>query len=269
MLYQPIVDLDDGRILLVEALVRWRHPTRGVIDAQTVLALAARLGVLDILEGWILDHSCASMAAVGRLAPGPSEVSVAVNIQPSRLSSPEIVRDVAAVSERTGLDPKRLVLEITEHTMFQDPASIRPQIEALRALGVRIALDDFGAGYSLHHLFMLRDLECLPLDIIKIDRSFVHRIFQDQQARSFTKAILDFGARMNVAIIAEGIEDREEEDLLKELGCRLGQGFRIRRPVPLAQLALAAGAGSEREPGTCFSFWPREEPLVERDLAIR
>lgn len=246
--YQPVVDLLSGRVVLVEALVRCRHPVRGLLEAEAALRFAAQCGDLETVESWVLNRACASFAPGSGTASWAGEMRVAVNIQPARLNTPKIVEEVAAVAEQTGFDAARLVLELTEHTMLQDPAVVRPQIDALRALGVRFALDDFGAGYSMHHLFLLRDRERSPFDILKIDRSFVQRSLEDPRSRSFIGAILSFGRSAGLEVIAEGIEERKQEDLLRSLGCRLGQGFRIQRPVPLVELMSGPTSAAGGEP---------------------
>lgn len=236
LLYQPVVDLRNGQIQLVESLLRWRQTTRG-LDARNVLEVADRLGLLDEVESWILRRACASLAEACVREPWLARVAIAVNVEPSRLTCPKIVREVAAIMESTGLDPTRLVLEVTEHDLLEDSAVVRRQIAALRALGVRVALDDFGAGYSLDNLLRLHDLGRWSVDFVKIDRSFVQRGLHDPFFRSLIRTVVQLGEGSNIQVIAEGIECLEHEDLLTDLGCRLGQGFRIQRPGPLEQIA--------------------------------
>jgi diguanylate cyclase (GGDEF)-like protein len=234
--YQPIVELDTGRTTAVEALVRWRHPTRGLIGPDDFIALAEENGVILALGRWVLSESCreaTAWAASGLLDP---DFSISVNISPVQVQQPEFIAEIESVLEQTGLDPSRLILELTETSMFQDTRATIVKLQALRARGIRIALDDFGTGYS-----SLGYLRQFPVDILKIARDFVVPADRSPNEWAFAHAIVALGTTLGLLIVAEGIEEPGQVDRLRELGCSLGQGFHFARPMSARELAGQLG----------------------------
>ena len=228
--YQPIVALDDLSVAGHEALVRWQHPLRGLLPPTKFLDMAESSGLIRPLGWWMLSRACLD-AAAGR---GPLEAPrwVAVNASPSQLARPGVADDVTAALVHSGLPPERLHLEITETALISATATLRRELEQLSELGVHIALDDFGTGYS--SLSLLRQF---PVDVVKIDRSFIEPMLEDRSAFAIVKAVLVMCHDMGLSTVAEGIETHEQLHLLQELGCSHGQGFLLGRPAPLLRTA--------------------------------
>jgi diguanylate cyclase (GGDEF)-like protein len=239
--YQPIVALADERIVGFEALVRWQHPTRGLVAPLAFIPMAEETGLIVPLGRWVLETACRQAArwrrSVGPNDPGPF---VSVNLSARQFIQADLVEDVAAVLAATGLEPAALELEITESVvMDQSEIGIRA-LRRLRDLGVRLVLDDFGTGYS-----SLAYLKHLPLDMIKIDRSFVMGL--DQSAdRSIVDAVITLAHGLGIGVVAEGIETRAQADRLRASGCDLGQGYLFARPTPAAATTRLLRASRQR-----------------------
>ncbi len=233
--YQPIVALDTGETVGVEALVRWRHPVRGLTHPDEFIGLAEENGTILALGRWVLAEACRTVVAL-RAAGGPERLMLSVNVSPLQLQRPDIVDEIEAVLAETGFDPADLVLELTETAMFRDTVTTIARLQAIRALGVRIAVDDFGTGYS-----SLGYLRRFPVDILKIARDFVVSGDSDPEAWAFAHAIVAMGQTLGLRIIAEGIEEPAQLDRLRALGCELGQGFLFARPVSADHLGRLLG----------------------------
>ncbi|HET9346517.1 MAG TPA: EAL domain-containing protein [Candidatus Limnocylindrales bacterium] len=230
--YQPIVELATGRTAAVEALVRWRHPTRGLIGPDDFIGLAEENGVILTLGRWVLAEAARKVAAwdaAGELDP---DFFVSVNLSPLQVQRPEFIGEIEGVVEETGLAPSRLVLELTETSMFQDTQATITKLQALRDRGVRIAVDDFGTGYS-----SLGYLRQFPVDILKIAREFVVPADREIDEWAFAHAIVALGQTLGLQIVAEGIEEAGQAERLRELGCELGQGYHFSRPMSARELA--------------------------------
>ncbi|GAA3912705.1 hypothetical protein Aau02nite_66430 [Amorphoplanes auranticolor] len=225
--YQPIVDLDGERTVGVEALVRWNHPERGLLPPVAFLDLAETLGLLPRLGGWVLEEACRQAAVWQVQEPG---FELNVNLSASQLGNPALVDEVRAVLERTGLPPALLVLELTESVALVDLIESARVLSALKSLGVRIALDDFGTGFS-----SLSHLGTLPVDVVKIDKSFVQAM-QEGNGASVAEAVLQIARTFNLAPVAEGVEDAAQASRLRELDCAQAQGYHFARPMPAADL---------------------------------
>jgi diguanylate cyclase (GGDEF)-like protein len=221
--YQPIVDLDGERTVGVEALIRWRHPERGLLPPASFLDLAESLGMLPQLGGWVLEEACRQAAIWQRQTPG---FELNVNLSASQLGNPQLTQEVHDVLVRTGLAPQLLVLELTETVALTDLAESARVLSALKTLGVRIALDDFGTGFS-----SLSHLGALPVDVVKIDRSFVQAM-QENSGGSVAEAVLHIARTFNLAPVAEGVEDATQASRLRELECAQAQGYHFARPMP-------------------------------------
>jgi diguanylate cyclase (GGDEF)-like protein len=225
--YQPIVDLDGERTVGVEALVRWRHPERGLLPPAAFLDMAEQLGMLPQLGGWVLEVACRQAALWQEHTPG---FELNVNLSASQLGNPRLFDEVRHVLETTGLPPHLLVLELTETVALTDLVESARVLGGLKTLGVRIALDDFGTGFS-----SLSHLGALPVDVVKIDRSFVQAM-QDSGGASVAEAVLQIARTFNLAPVAEGVEDAMQASRLRELDCAQAQGYHFARPMPAGEL---------------------------------
>ncbi|MEU4218489.1 bifunctional diguanylate cyclase/phosphodiesterase [Actinoplanes sp. NPDC026623] len=229
VLYQPLVDLTDGRALGVEALVRWQHPRLGLVSPVHFIPVAERTGVITEIGLFVLETAC-------RQVTQWDDLYASVNLSPRQLQEPTLVQDVLGVLARTGLAPHRLVLEITESALVYESAGIA-MLNELREHGIRVAIDDFGTGYSsLHYLTRL------PVDILKIDRSFVAELNGTPEGAAIADAILQLSHVLHLTTIAEGIETQGQATELQLLGCNIGQGYLFAKPLPAPQLLeLLAG----------------------------
>ncbi|MGZ9159719.1 MAG: putative bifunctional diguanylate cyclase/phosphodiesterase [Candidatus Limnocylindrales bacterium] len=232
VVYQPIVRLATMQTIGVEALVRWRHPTRGLVLPDEFIPLAEESGLILPLSRWVLSEACLQTASWERRLALPDGFFVSVNLSPLQVQQPEFTAEVESIMAATTLAPSRLVLELTETAMFQDTEATILKFEALRARGVRVALDDFGTGYS-----SLGYLRRFPIDIIKIARDFVVPSDHDDSEWAFAHAIVALGQTLGLRIVAEGIEETAQADRLRQLGCDYGQGFHFARPVDAAGLS--------------------------------
>jgi EAL domain-containing protein (putative c-di-GMP-specific phosphodiesterase class I) len=229
--FQPIVTLETGELVAEEALVRWQHPRRGLVAPDDFLPLAEETGLILSVGQYVLEAACLQARAwqLDR-PPGPGGPQVAVHVNLSAIelrdrSLPERVRETLA---QTDVDPRMLVFEVTETLLLEDQVHVAKTISDLRALGVRFALDDFGTGYS-----SLSYLHTLPLDMLKIAKSFVDGLSRGGREASFVRMIIELARSLGVGVVAEGIETLEQSNALVALGCDLGQGFYLGRPRPV------------------------------------
>jgi diguanylate cyclase (GGDEF)-like protein/PAS domain S-box-containing protein len=222
--YQPLIDLKTLRIAGAEALVRWQHPTRGLVPPFEFIPLAEQTGMIIPLGRFVLRSACAQVATWNR--QGRTPIEIAVNISSRHLQSPEILADVQGALATSGLDPHNLVVELTESALVADIEGSSARMAELRNMGLRIAIDDFGTGYS--SLSYLRDL---PLDILKIDRAFLSDLGVVERSMKFVRAIHDLARSLDLETIAEGAEDLHQVTLLRGLGVDYGQGFYWSKPV--------------------------------------
>ena len=237
--YQPIVELATRRTVGVEALARWHHPTRGDVEPSQFIPLAEAADLIVPLGRWILEDACRTVQSWRASADGPDDLRLSVNISPRQLLHGSIIEHVQAALADSGLEPADLTLEITEGVLVEEAGASLAALEGLKALGVRIAIDDFGTGYS-----SLSYLSRLPIDVLKIDRSFVADIGTSRQAAALVRSIVKIGQTLHLETVAEGVETEEQLDRLVRLGAKLGQGYLFARPLAAADLAtllLAAG----------------------------
>jgi diguanylate cyclase (GGDEF)-like protein/PAS domain S-box-containing protein len=218
--YQPIVDLGTHILLGVEALVRWRHPELGVLLPARFIQVAEECGHIVKLGRWVLRRACREMRAWRGSVAGGTDLRVAVNISGRHLQHGDIVRDVAQALEESGLEPGNLVIELTESTIMHNTEANLGRLRQLKALGVRLAIDDFGTGYS-----SLSYLHRFPIDILKIDRSFVNRLTNTYNGSELARAVITLGETLGLDTVAEGIEHEPQVAALLALGCVAGQGF--------------------------------------------
>jgi diguanylate cyclase (GGDEF)-like protein len=234
--YQPIVDLQTGETVAVEALARWRHPERGVVEAAEFIEVAEQTGLIRPIGQRILEEACRQAEEWRRRYP-QSAPMLSVNLSANQFEhQPDLVQKVI---EETGLEPRALQVEITERAVMDDVAFARGKLEELKDLGVTLAIDDFGMGYScLYHL------KHMPLDSLKIDGAFVAGLGNDQGDEAIVSGTSGLAHALGVTAVVEGVETAEQQAMLRELGCDLAQGYHFARPLPGAAMekVLANGA---------------------------
>ncbi len=229
--YQSIVELETRKVVGLEALVRWQHPERGLLAPQEFLHVAEETGLIVTIGRWVLSEACRQMMAWRARFEECDHLSLAVNLSARQLGEPGIVDDVREVLERTRLPPSSLNLEITETVLLEQTKEVIERLTALHDLGVKVCLDDFGTGYS-----SLSYLQDLPIDTLKIDRSFVNRLEKDGRSSKVIGTIFELGDRLSLSVVAEGIESSDQLALLKGLNCELGQGFTFSKPLRASQV---------------------------------
>lgn len=230
--YQPVVSIDTGRITGCEALIRWQHPTRGLLPPGEFVALAEETGLIVDLGRWVLDQACAQARAWTEA--GHRHLAMAVNVSAYQLHETGFLDDVRSALRKHRLDPGQLVLELTESIFADDTYATAEQLRALRESGVKIAIDDFGTGYS-----SLSYLQKFNFDILKIDKSFVDALGRsDANARAMVQAIIFLADALHLDVIAEGIERPEQRDELRTLRCRSGQGYLYSKPVDADRMTV-------------------------------
>ena len=229
--YQPIVTLPAGHIIGVEALARWEHPDRGAVSPLVFIACAEDAGLIITLGRWVLRRACADVAELRRSSPAAQHLRLSVNVSPRQLSDVDFVGIVLGALAETGLPPDALDLEVTESVVFDCGEEGIERLRVLRATGVGISLDDFGTGYS-----SLGNLRTLPIDQLKIDRTFVAALLDGGIETAVVEAVIRLGAALGASVVAEGIEDAAVAARLAEIGCPLGQGYLFGRPQPIEHL---------------------------------
>jgi EAL domain-containing protein (putative c-di-GMP-specific phosphodiesterase class I) len=224
--YQPVVRLGDGRAAGVEALLRWRHPERGLVPPDQFIPFAEEIGLIVPIGRWVLREGCRQAVAMQQTLPNDDEpMTMAINLSVKQLQHSDIVADVRDALAESGLDPACLTLEITETVMMTDTELVGARLKELKELDVRLAMDDFGTGYS-----SLSYLSKFPVDILKMDRSFLREDASPETAGLAT-AVVSLGETLNLEVVAEGIELSEQWTTLRDLGCDKGQGFFFARPM--------------------------------------
>ncbi len=230
--YQPIISLDTGKITGLEALVRWRHPTRGMVPPGDFIGLAEETGLIHALGGWVLEEACAHASWLAERFPA-LHLDVSINLSPRQLARTEIVDDVRRALAHAGLLGSALHLEITESMLMENAQTAKDRLRQLRGLGVGLLIDDFGTGYS-----SLSALHTFPIDTLKIDQSFVGRLGDDEKyAAAIVEAIVTVARRLGIRVVAEGIETLRQLQAVRDHGCHLGQGYYFARPAPLEDIA--------------------------------
>jgi diguanylate cyclase (GGDEF)-like protein len=223
--YQPIVETGDGRIAGVEALLRWAHPSRGLVSPTMLVPLAEQSGLIVEIGRWVLEQACPARRRWQ--TPGQADsIAMSVNVSPHQLMSRDFPATVADVLENTHTDPNLLTLEVTESVFVEDSERALVILNDLKHIGVRLALDDFGTGYS-----SLSYLKRFPIDIVKIDQSFVADLEHDQASHAIVFAVVELAHMLGMTVVAEGVETAEQRGLLARLGCDFCQGFYFARPM--------------------------------------
>ena len=224
-LYQPQVDLKTGQILGVEALVRWNHPTLGLVPPIKFIPLAEETGLICALGEWVLQTACAQNQAWQKMGIPPFRM--AVNLSARQFQQQNLVSMIEDVLQKTGLDPQYLELEITESIAIQDTNLTLAVLQKLRNMGIHVSMDDFGTGYS-----SLSSLIGFPFQVLKIDRSFVYDALSNTSKAEIVRAIVTLGHALNLKVVAEGVETAEQIDFLRSIGCDSMQGYFFSRPLP-------------------------------------
>jgi diguanylate cyclase (GGDEF)-like protein len=224
--YQPTIDLSDMHPTGVEALVRWKHPSRGVVQPDDFVPLLEETGMIVEVGRWVLHEACAQGAA-WRLAG--HQIGMAINVSARQLDTDQIVADIEQALSASALDPAALTIEITETTLMRDTQDTSRRLAAIKALGVRIAIDDFGTGYS-----SLAHLQRFPVDALKIDRSFISGLRHNQEGETLVRTLVQLGKALSIETFAEGIEQQRDLALLQDENCDTGQGFLFARPLDAA-----------------------------------
>ncbi len=231
--YQAIVDMDTGVPVALESLVRWEHPERGLVSPLEFVPVAEETGAIGDIGAWVLEESCRQLSAWEVEQPSwmTSDLYLSVNVSAVELRDAEYVRRVRETMARHAVDPRRVQLEITESVLAEDSSYMLARLGELKALGVRLAIDDFGTGYS-----SLSYLARMPVDAIKVDRSFVMGMQDSPRMEAIVRATVTMAAALNLNVVAEGVESAAHRDHLGVLGCTVGQGFLYSRPVPASEL---------------------------------
>ena len=237
--YQPLVDLDSGAVVGVEALVRWEHPTRGLMQPGEFISLAEETGKIVEIGAWVLTEACAQVARWRAETSGAADLTLNVNVSTRQVRPGVLVDAVRSALTESGLPPEALTLELTESVLARRHEELRAVLTDVAALGVRLALDDFGTGYS--SLALLQDL---PVHTLKVDRSFVSALDEDATRQGFVQAIVDLAKTLDVALVAEGMETAAETSELRRLGCRAGQGFHFAPPLGAEEVGALLVAGA-------------------------
>ena len=231
LVFQPILELQTGRVHTAEALLRWRHPTRGIISPSEFIPLAEETGLIVAIGRRVLTMAC-EQATSWQAPDGSALPGVSVNMSTRQLLDTNLVADIRQIVESTGLDPGRLILEITESAFANDATTVLERLQQIRDIGVRLAIDDFGTGYS-----SLSYLRSFPVDILKIDRSFVEGVVAGWQGEAFLNTIVRLTETLSMTAVGEGVETQEQLTALRVLGCQLGQGFLFARPMAAAEFS--------------------------------
>jgi diguanylate cyclase (GGDEF)-like protein/PAS domain S-box-containing protein len=230
--YQPIHDLDSSRIVSFEALVRWIHPKEGLLGPNDFIPMAEQTGIIVDIGRWVLEQACIQLCEWQVNYTKERPLTMSVNLSGRQLQDPNLIDEVSEIIKRTGINPRHLTLEMTESMLLADADTIVLQLERLRNLGVKLAIDDFGTGYS-----SLSYLQHFPVDVLKIDRSFVKGLGTAEQDLALVQAIMSLGSVMNLETVAEGIENPEELEELQKIGCHLGQGYLFAKPATSREIS--------------------------------
>ena len=243
--YQPVLDLDAERVIGFEALIRWNHPTLGNVPPDRFIPIAEQTGLIVPIGLWVLRTACVDIVRWQRERPEHHQLTIAVNLSARQLTSPTLLDDVREALDDSGLDPASLILEMTETALVSDPDTATRRLAELRTLGIRLAIDDFGTGYS-----SLSYLRQFPVDILKIDRSFVNTIQRGESLPPLVRGLLDLAHTLDLEIVAEGIETPLQLELLRSQQCGFGQGYLFAKAIAAPDVAryLEQRADSEHGP---------------------
>jgi EAL domain-containing protein (putative c-di-GMP-specific phosphodiesterase class I) len=254
--YQPLVNLQRQAISGCETLLRWHHPTRGMVSPAEFIPVAEETGLINQIGEWVLRQACVQAAS------WPPDIAVAVNLSPVQFKNQNLAQLVLSALAHSGLPAHRLELEITEAVLLQNNEATLATLHRLRELGVRVAMDDFGTGYS-----SLSYLRSFPFDKIKIDRSFINDIADKDESGAIVQAVTSLASRLNMATTAEGVETEAQLQIIERLGCTEMQGYLYSRPVPAGQLVGLLSIDRRKESGTAEDAVAAEMPQARESAA--
>jgi len=224
--YQPIFQLQTHQLLGFEALLRWQHPDRGLVSPTEFIPTAEQTGLILPLGEWVLQQACQQCQRWQEQWPSDRRLTVSVNLSVQQMAQPNLLSQIEAIAQRSGLAPEQLKLEITESLLVESTSQMTSRFERLREVGFQLIIDDFGTGYSC-----LSYLHQFPFDGLKLDRSFVRRLGTDHQSETIIRTLMQLAENLNMAVVAEGIETQNQLDFLKQLNCSMGQGYFFSRPM--------------------------------------
>jgi diguanylate cyclase (GGDEF)-like protein/PAS domain S-box-containing protein len=236
--YQPIVDLASGEIVGFEALLRWQHPTRGLLGPEEFIPVAEETGLIRDLGWWNLREACRQITDWRAALAAHTHLTISVNLSAKQFLQPNLVEDISKLLRELALAPEALKLEITESTVMADPAAAVEMLQQIKSLGIRLAIDDFGTGYS-----SLSYLHRFPLDTLKIDRSFISGMGEEGEGMEIARTILPMANNLRLDVVAEGVETLQQVAMLKKLHCKYGQGFYFSRPLSAEGIAALLAGG--------------------------
>ena len=234
LFYQPIIDIRSGKAVGAEALVRWQHPTHGLLAPAEFIPIAESTGLIVALGRWVLAESCREAASWRRSGLIDDAFYLSVNLSARQLQDRALLGNVSEAIDSSGLPARALVLEVTESVLIEDLVTVVARLQALKDLGLRLAVDDFGTGYS-----SLSYLGDLPIDLVKIDKSFVDRMTASPEGATMMRSVVDISRALGLVSIAEGVEWDEQLALLASLGCDAAQGYLFAKPMPGRDFAKA------------------------------
>ena len=229
--YQPVIKLGDGSIVALEALLRWRHPERGLVGPVGFIPVAEESRLIVPIGRWVIEQACRQAAAWQQLQPDSAPISIAVNLSARQIADPDLLSHIEGSVRANRIDPSSLWLELTETTLLDDTEFVERTLESLKGLGVRLVLDDFGVGFS-----SLGHLKRLPLSMIKLDRSFVENLAEGSHDAAIVRAVNEMADTIGIGVIAEGVETEQQVRMASALGCGFAQGFHFSEPVPVSHV---------------------------------
>jgi EAL domain-containing protein (putative c-di-GMP-specific phosphodiesterase class I) len=244
--FQPVVDLRSARLTGFEVLTRWHHPTMGLVLPGNFIQVAEELGIIGILTRQILRKAFLSAAVL------PSRLTVAINVSPIQLRFRSLPMQIREAAEEAGLPLERLIIEVTESAILDNEEMALSIAHELKEMGCGLALDDFGTGYA-----SMRHLVTLPFDQIKVDRSFIHEMVSRPESRKIVSAVVGLGRSLGLMTLAEGVESREQESMLIQAGCLLGQGWLYGRPLAADQIPMMAAAPEAKKAAPLAAAVPK------------
>ncbi len=231
LVYQPIVSLENGELRCVEALLRWNHSTRGLVSPGEFIPIAEETRLILPLSNWIFEQAVAQFMKWRQQAPDRLPAYISVNLSRIHLAEKDLVEQIVKTVQRAGMEPGQLQLEMTESGIIQDRKAAKKVLRALKAAGIRLAMDDFGTGQS-----SLSCLHELPFDVLKIDRSFVLNLERGRQFLAMARTVVALAENLGMTCVAEGVENRAQSDALKSMGCACAQGYYFGKPMSAEDL---------------------------------
>lgn len=229
--YQPTVNIANGKLVGFEALVRWQHPEKGLVSPSKFMPLAKELGLIGLIDWWVLAEACEKLAIWQQMIPEGESLSMNVNLSENMINQVGILERLENIINDSGITPKSLKLEVTEEIILEETTAILGTLKQLQQMGVLLSIDDFGTGYS-----SLQRLHQLPINTLKIDRSFTKRMLTEPEIKQIVKTILSLAHNLDMDVIAEGIEEQQQWEAFQELGCEYGQGFLFGKALPEAEI---------------------------------